>query len=78
MIPFCFYIFAKRYIYQLSIFNEYEENEYYEIKSLSPLMWTTKTTKFTAKDFDFPNQPEMAASFLINNQKFLWDRNAVR
>lgn len=69
---------ARRYVYQLAVFNEYTEEEYYEIQSLSPLMWTTSTTKFTARDVAWPDQPEALSSFLVQKKRFLWDQHNVR
>lgn len=69
-IPFAFYIFARRYVYEISK----EDDETYKIAHLSPLMWTTRTTLAKSGDIAFPAQNEMLQSFNVGKRKFLWDR----
>merc|ERR1711962_888152 len=70
VIPILYYLLARRSVYLLTIHNEHAEDEYYEIKHLSPTMWTTKTTKFTAEDVAWPDNPEAMTSFIVNKRKF--------
>ena len=68
-IPFAFYIFARRYVYEIE-----QADDTYKVKHLSPLMWTTRTTVARSADIAFPSQNEMLQSFSVGGRKFLWDR----
>ncbi|CAG5095717.1 Oidioi.mRNA.OKI2018_I69.XSR.g14305.t2.cds [Oikopleura dioica] len=77
IIPVIFYHTAKRYIFQMKVYNQFEEDEKYEVLTLSPSLWTTRKTTFTTKEVAFPDNPEALTSFIVNGRRLLWDQHNV-
>jgi len=93
IIPVIFYHTAKRYIFQMKVQNQFEDDEKYEMLTLSPTLWTTRKTSFTVicgiclkkkdsnifktKEVSFPDNPEALTSFIVQNRRFLWDQQNV-
>ncbi|CBY23275.1 unnamed protein product [Oikopleura dioica] len=77
IIPVIFYHTAKRYIFQMKVQNQFEDDEKYEMLTLSPTLWTTRKTSFTTKEVSFPDNPEALTSFIVQNRRFLWDQQNV-